>query len=119
MTEDEMVGWHHQLNGHEFEQTPGDSGGHRSLACCGPWGRRVRHDSAAEQQQQQAAHLVKLRSDGPWFSWWGLEDTGPPCPVSSPPGSVCGWTVPRASGEAAGTCLPSPPRPHTPLENVA
>ena len=37
MTEDEMVGWHHQLNGHEFEQTPGDSGGQRSLACYSPW----------------------------------------------------------------------------------
>ena len=36
-TEDEMVGWHHQLNGHEFEQTPRDSEGQGSLACCGPW----------------------------------------------------------------------------------
>ena len=34
MTEDEMVGWHHRLNGHEFEQTLGDSGGHRRLMCC-------------------------------------------------------------------------------------
>ena len=34
-TEDEMVGWHHRLNGHEFEQTPGDSEGQGSLACCG------------------------------------------------------------------------------------
>ena len=34
MTEDEMVGWHHRLNGHEFEQTPEDSEGQRSLACC-------------------------------------------------------------------------------------
>ena len=33
-TEDEMVGWHHRLNGHESEQTPGDSEGQRSLACC-------------------------------------------------------------------------------------
>ena len=33
-TEDEMVGWHHQLSGHEFEQTLGDSEGQRSLACC-------------------------------------------------------------------------------------
>ena len=32
-TEDEMVGWHHQLNGHEFEQTPGDGEGQGSLAC--------------------------------------------------------------------------------------
>ena len=35
-----MVGWHHQLNGHEFDQTPGDSEGQGSLACCSPWGRK-------------------------------------------------------------------------------
>ena len=39
VTEDEMVGWHYWLNGHDFEQTPGDNGGQRSLACCYPWGR--------------------------------------------------------------------------------
>ena len=39
-TEDEMVEWHYQLNGHEFEQTPGDSEGQRSLACCSPWGHK-------------------------------------------------------------------------------
>ena len=38
MTEDEMVEWHHQLNGHEFEQTPGDSEGQGSLVWCSPWG---------------------------------------------------------------------------------
>ena len=32
-----MVGWHHQLNGHEFEQAPGDGEGQGSLACCSPW----------------------------------------------------------------------------------
>ena len=37
MTEDEMVGWHHQLNGHEFEQTLGDSEEQVSLACYSPW----------------------------------------------------------------------------------
>ena len=37
---DEMVGWHHHLNGHEFEQTPGDSEGQGSLSCCGPWGHK-------------------------------------------------------------------------------
>ena len=36
--QDEMVGWHHQLNGHEFDQTLGDSEGQGSLACCNPWG---------------------------------------------------------------------------------
>ena len=39
-TEDEMVGWHHRLNGHEFEQTPGDSEGQGSLECCSPWGQK-------------------------------------------------------------------------------
>ena len=33
----EMVGWHHRLNGHEFEQAPGDGEGQGSLACCSPW----------------------------------------------------------------------------------
>ena len=37
-TEDEMVGWQQQLNGHEFEQVSGDGGGQGSLACCSPWG---------------------------------------------------------------------------------
>ena len=40
-TEDEMVGWHHRLNGHEFEQTLGDSEGQGSLVCGSAWSRRV------------------------------------------------------------------------------
>ena len=36
----QMVGWYNRLNGHEFKQTPGDSEGERSLACCSPWGRK-------------------------------------------------------------------------------
>ena len=36
--ENEMIGWYHRLNGHEFEQTLGDSGGQESLACHSPWG---------------------------------------------------------------------------------
>ena len=43
MAENEMVEWHHQLNGlngHEFEQTLGDSEGQRHLACCSPWGHK-------------------------------------------------------------------------------
>ena len=39
-TEDEMVGWHHWLNRHEFEQTPGDSKGQGNLSCWSPWGRK-------------------------------------------------------------------------------
>ena len=37
MTEDEMIGWHHRLNGHEFEQILGDGEGQGSLVCCSPW----------------------------------------------------------------------------------
>ena len=37
-TEDEMVGWHHRLNGYEFEQVPGIGDGQGGLACCSPWG---------------------------------------------------------------------------------
>ena len=40
MTEDEMVGWYHRVSGHEFEQTPGDSEGQGSLACCSPSGHK-------------------------------------------------------------------------------
>ena len=41
MTEDEMVGWHHRLHGHEFEQTLGDGEGQGSLVCCSPWGHKA------------------------------------------------------------------------------
>ena len=40
MTEDEMVGWHHRLDGHEFEQALGDGEGQGSLVCCSPWGHK-------------------------------------------------------------------------------
>ena len=40
MTEDEMVGWHHRLNGHEFEQARGFGDGQGSLVCCSPWGHK-------------------------------------------------------------------------------
>ena len=44
-TEDEMIGWYHQLDGHEFEQLPGVGDGLGSLECCSPWGsQRVGHD---------------------------------------------------------------------------
>ena len=39
-TEDEVVGWHHRLNRHEFEQTPGDSEEQGNLECCSPWGHK-------------------------------------------------------------------------------
>ena len=50
-----MVGWNHQLNGHKLEQTPGDSEGQGSLACCSPWGHR--YNLMIEQQQQNKVTL--------------------------------------------------------------
>ena len=40
MTEDEMIGWHHRLDGHEFEKATGAGNGQGSLACCSPWGHK-------------------------------------------------------------------------------
>ena len=40
MTEDETVGWHHQLDGQESEQAPGVGDGQEGLMCCSPWGRK-------------------------------------------------------------------------------
>ena len=51
VTENAMVGWHHPLNGHEFEQTLGDSEGPGRLACCSSWGRRELDMTLATEQQ--------------------------------------------------------------------
>ena len=57
MTEDEMVGWHYQLNGHEFEQALGDSEGQGNLACCSPWGPK-----GSDMSEQLNSNKGKLRS---------------------------------------------------------
>ena len=58
-TKDEMVGWHHWLNGHEFEPTLRDRKGPGSLVSCCWWGRRVRHDWTTEQWQQEWYSLLE------------------------------------------------------------
>ena len=45
-----MIGWHHQINGHEFEQTPGDSEGQGSMVCCSPCGCKESDNLTTEQQ---------------------------------------------------------------------
>ena len=67
-SEDEMVWWHHRLDGHAFEQTPGDSEGQGSLACCSPWGHRVRHDWATEHQQSHSPRGYYLRKESHNFN---------------------------------------------------
>ena len=61
-TEDEMAGWHYQLNGHEFEWTPGVGEGQRGWACCSSWGRRVGHDWVTE------LNWTELKPNN--FPWW-------------------------------------------------
>ena len=54
MTEDEMVGWHHPLNGHEFEQVPGDGEGQGRLVCCSPRGHK---EWDATEQHSRASNI--------------------------------------------------------------
>ena len=57
VTEDEMVGWHHQLNGHEFEQTPGDSEWQGSLVCCSPQGCKE-WDTTEQVNNHHSTHCM-------------------------------------------------------------
>ena len=56
-----MVGWHHRLNGHEFEQAPGDSEGQGSLACCRQWGFKE-SDMTEQLNKEQQQHPSLLGS---------------------------------------------------------
>ena len=59
MTEDKMVGWHHQLNGHESEQTQGDSEGQGILACCSRWSPKELDIVTKQQQPHKIAMKIK------------------------------------------------------------
>ena len=58
--QDETVGWHHRLNGHEFEQILGDSEGQGSLACCSPWGHKEL-DTTGTKQNSSKLNTVYYR----------------------------------------------------------
>ena len=60
-TEDEMVGWHHQFNGHELGQTPGDGEGQGSLACCSPWGHKESEASERLNNNWYKGYLTSCR----------------------------------------------------------
>ena len=59
-----MVGWHHRLNGHEFERAPGDGEGEESLACCSPWGRKE-SDTTEQQPTMPVYRVQKNGTDEP------------------------------------------------------
>ena len=69
--EDEMAGWHHWLNGHEFEWTPGAGDGQGSLACYSPWGRRVGHDWVTDLNCYicLCIHLFLVKGIIFWETW--------------------------------------------------
>ena len=64
-TEDELVGWHHWLDGREFEQTLGDGEGQRSLACCSPWGHKQ-----LDTSEQLHSYRCCYSSQRPLSSHW-------------------------------------------------
>ena len=70
MTEDEMAGWHHRLDGHEFQQTLGDGEGQGSLACCSPWGR----NESDTIEQPNNKNIASLEEESKGF---------PSCVISS------------------------------------
>ena len=60
ITEDEMVGWYHRLNGHDFEQALGDCEGQGSLVCCSPWGRK----------ESDVTERLNSSTDAHYCFWW-------------------------------------------------
>ena len=66
-TEDEMVGWHHRLNGHEFEWTPGVGDGQGGLACCTPWGRK-------ESDMTEQVNWTELDGPRDYHTEWSKSD---------------------------------------------
>ena len=63
-TEDEVVGWHHWLNGHEFEQALGLGDGQGSLACCSPWGRKKSDTTELNWTEEKPLFLYILMPSG-------------------------------------------------------
>ena len=58
-TEDEMAGWYHRLNGHECEQTPGDSEGHGGLECCSTWGHK-KLNTTGHLNNSEISHKIHM-----------------------------------------------------------
>ena len=76
MTEDEMPGWHHQLDGHEFEQTLRDSEGQGGLMCCSPWGCKELDTTERLNNNMLHATFFSLLS---FFSLLGESQQLPSC----------------------------------------
>ena len=88
--QDKMVGWQHWFNGHEFERTLRDSEGQGNMVCCSPWGCRVGHNWATEQQE-----CVKQIASGKL-----LYNTGSSaqCSVMTQKDGMVGWEKAQEGG---------------------
>ena len=88
VTEDETVGWHHPLSGHEFEQALGGGEGWGNLVCCHSRGHRVRHDWGTKQQQCCAGRLLLFvhhllwKTSLPGFLWSTADTMATYCPCA-------------------------------------
>ena len=111
MTEDETVGWHHQLNGHEFEKTQGVGDGQGGLACCCPWGHKESDTTEQLNWTKLFSQYVMSDSVSPWTAAHQAS-----CPSLSP--GVCSnscpssqWCHPTISSSATPffSCLQSFP----------
>ena len=87
MTEDEVVRWHHQLSGHEFEQAPGGGEGQGNLACCSPWGckeldmtQRLNHNDKDKDKMDDEGAVIK---DNGWGN--KVNETGRKGPSDNDP----------------------------------
>ena len=90
MTEDEMVGWHHRFDGHEFEQAPGVGDGQGGLVCCSPWSHKG--SDTTEKMNWTELTLLLGRQCQSWvklqdtqlvsqIAWWGKSHHRPPPPI--------------------------------------
>ena len=70
MTEDEVVGWHHRLDGHDFEQASGVGDGQGGLTCCGSWGDKELDMTEQLMEKEMATHSSVLG--------WRIPGTGDP-----------------------------------------
>ena len=108
-----MVGWHHRLDGREFEQTPGDGEGQGSLAWCCSWGRKVRCDLVAEQRSTgskvltPSALCLDSQSERLHSQTERLQPAAPTTPwrFIRGGGLIAGLAAPRAHPASCFLCL--------------
>ena len=108
--EDELVGWHHRLNGHEFEQAPGVGDGQGSLACCSPWGHKGL--DTTEWPSNEDRKKSESKCDKTWTNCCNItsgESVGIHCTLKS--SSLQMWAILKSwswEGKLADRCFASP-----------